>query len=200
MGADVSMWRGNYFVLNAPERLLTDDLLMRLSSLNKGVRMERTADGWFVVMPPVGGAYSILNAHFSGQIGRWDEEAGLGVAFASCVGFHLPNSAVRSPDCSWVRRDRWEELSEEEQETFPPLCPDFVAEIVSPPQSLPEIQEKMREYRDNGAKLGWLIDPKSKRVEIYRPGQDVEVLDNPASVSGDPVLPGFTLELKDILN
>ena len=194
------MWRGDYFVLNAPERLLTDDLLVRLSSLNKGVRMERTAEGWLVVMPPVGCLFSNRNARLTGQIGRWDEAAGLGIAFASCVGFHLPNSAVLSPDCSWVRRDRWEELSEEERETFPPLCPDFVAEIVSPPQSLSEIQEKMREYIDNGARLGWLIDPKSKRVEIYRPGQELEVLDNPSSISGEPVLPGFMLDLKDILS
>lgn len=193
------MWRGNYFVLNAPERLLTDDLLERLSSLNKGVRMERTADGRLIAMPGVGGTVGILNAHLTAPLVQWDEEAGLGIAFASCVGFHLPNSAVRSPDCSWVSRDRWEELSEWERETFPPLCSDFVMEIVSPPQSLFKIQEKMREYRDSGARLGWLVDPKSNRVEVYRPDQDVEIWDSPASLSGEPVLPGFTLDMKGIL-
>lgn len=199
MQHDFGNWRGVYFELNAPESLLTDNALLRLSALNKGVRMERTADGRLIVMPPVGGTVSILNAKLTARLGQWDEEAGLGLAFASCVGFHLPNSAVRSPDLSWVRRDRWKALTKKEQERFPPLCPDFVGEIVGPPQGLPELQDKMREYLDNGARLGWLIDPQSRRVEVYRPGQAVEILDNPAAISGEPVLSGFTLDLKGIL-
>jgi Uma2 family endonuclease len=200
MRHDFGHWRGDYFELNAPESLLTDNALLRLSALNKGVRMERTADGRLIAMPPVGGTISILNAHLTTRLGQWDEAAGLGVAFASCVGFHLPNSAVRSPDLSWVRHDRWEGLTKKERERFAPLCPDFVGEIAGPPLGLPELQEKMQEYIDNGARLGWLIDPESRRVEIYRPGQEVEVLDNPTILSGEAVLPGFTLNLMEIFS
>lgn len=196
---DFGHWRGDYFELNAPESLLTDNALLVLIALNKGVRMERTPDGRLIAIPPVGGTISTLNAHLSARLGQWDRGAGLGIGFASCVGFHLPNSAVRSPDLSWVRRDRWDSLTKKEREHLPPLCPDFVAEIVGPPLSLPELQEKMREYRDNGAQLGWLIDPQSRQVEIYRPGQEVEVLDNPTSISGDPILPDFMLDLKGTL-
>jgi len=150
-------------------------------------------------MPPVSPLLSNLNAKLSARLSQWDEAAGLGLAFASCVGFPLPNGAVRSPDLSWLRQDRWDALTKKERERYAPLCPDFVGEIAGPPLSLTELQEKMREYRDNGARLGWLIDPKSRRIEIYRTGQDVEVLDSPASVSGEDVLPGFTLDLKGIL-
>jgi Uma2 family endonuclease len=199
MHNDFGDWRGDYFELNAPEWLLTDNALLRLSALNKGVRMERTADGRLIVMPPVGGTISILNAHLTARLGQWDEEAGLGLAFASCVGFHLPNSAIRSPDMSWVSLPRWEALTKREQERYPPLSPDFVGEIMGPPLTLADLQEKMQEYMDNGARLGWLIDPESNRVEVYHPGRDVEVIDAPASLSGEDVLPGFTLDLKGIL-
>ena len=200
MRNDFGNWRGDYFELNAPESLLTDNALMRLSALNKGTRMERTPDGRLIAMPPVSPALSNLNAHLSARLGQWNEAAGLGVAFASCVGFHLPNSAVRSPDLSWLRSDRWEGLTKREQERYAPLCPDFVGEIVGPPLSLAEMQEKMREYIDNGARLCWLIDPKNRRVEVYRPGQEVEVRDAPAMLSGEDVLPGFTLDLTGILS
>ena len=197
---DCGRWREGYVELNAPEFLLTDNALLRLSALNKGVRMERTADGRLIAMPGVGGTISILNAHLTARLSQWDEEAGLGLAFASCVGFHLPNSAIRSPDLSWVSLSRWDGLTKREQERYPPLCPDFVGEIVGPPLSVEELQEKMHEYMENGARLGWLIDPKSRRVEVYRAGQDVETLDNPTSLSGEDVLPGFTLDLKVILS
>lgn len=196
---DFGNWRGEFFELKAPKSLLTDNLLMRLSALNKGVRMERTADGRLVCLPPVGAIYSNINAKLTGRLGQWNEVAELGVGFASCVGFHLPNSAVLSPDMSWLRQERWDALTKKQKEGFAPLCPDFVGEIVSPPQTAAELQAKMCEYQDNGSRLGWLIDPKSRRVEIYRPGQEVEVLDNPASLSGEDVLPGFVLNLESIL-
>jgi Uma2 family endonuclease len=123
---------------------------------------------------------------------------GLGKAFDSSTGFKLPNGAERSPDLSWVLQERWEKLSAQERERFPPLCPDFVMELRSPSDNLKDVQEKMQEYLANGARLGWLIDPKTKRVEIYRPGQQVEVLDNPATVDGESVLPGFELDLSDV--
>ena len=115
-------------------------------------------------------------------------------------GFVLPNGAARSPDASWVERSRWESLSAEQREKYVPLCPDFVVELLSRADSLAETREKMGEYLENGVRLGWLINPRRKQVEIYRPGQEAEVLDNPASVSGEPILPGFTLDLKDILS
>ena len=196
---DFGNWRGEFFELNAPESLLTDNLLMRLSALNKGVRMERTADGRLTCLPPVGAIYSNLNAKLTGRLGQWDETAGLGMGFGSCVGFHLPNSAVLSPDISWLRQDRWDVLTKKQQEGFAPLCPDFVGEIVSPPQTVGELQAKMREYIENGAKLGWLIGPQTHRIEIYRVGQGVEILDNPVSLSGEDVLPGFVLNLQGML-
>ena len=115
-------------------------------------------------------------------------------------GFALPNGAARSPDASWVERSRWESLSAEQREKYVPLCPDFVVELLSRTDSLAETREKMGEYLENGVRLGWLINPRRKQVEIYRPGQEAGVLDNPASVSGEPILPGFTLDLKDILS
>ncbi len=195
----VEKWLDNYFVLNAPKRLLTDDLLARFSALNKETRMERTAEGHWLIMPGVGGTLGIANLHLTTRLYFWNEEGAQGVAFSSCIGYHLPSGAVRSPDASWVSRHRWKKLTKKQKKGFPPLCPDFVAEFVGPPQGLPEMQDKMREYLENGARLGWLIDPKSNRVEIYRPGRDVEVLDNPPTLSGEDVLPGFVLDLTGIL-
>ena len=122
-----------------------------------------------------------------------------GVGFDSSTGFRLPNGADRSPDVSWVRRERWESLTPQQRKGFLPLCPDFVVELRSESDSLTKLQAKMGEYIDNGAKLGWLIDPQNRRVEIYRPGRDVEVLENPTNLSGEDVLPGFILNLRRVL-
>jgi Uma2 family endonuclease len=148
------MWRGDYFILNAGEDLLTDDFLMRLSARNKGIRMERTAEGHLTIRPPVGGTTGISNAHLTAQLGMWDRQERLGVGFASCIGFRLPNTAIRSPDASWVSRARWSQLSPKVRDEFPPLCPDFVTELVPYAHELPEIREKMGEYIANGARLG----------------------------------------------
>jgi Uma2 family endonuclease len=123
---------------------------------------------------------------------------GSGVAFDSSTGFLLPNGAERSPDASWVSRRRWDALTPEQRERFPPLCPDFVLELRSPSDDLDDLRAKMKEYRDNGAALGWLVDPYAKRVEVYRPGVAVDVLEVPQRVAGDPVLRGFILELDAI--
>ncbi len=195
----VEKWRSNYFVLNAPKRLLTDELLARFNALNKETRMERTAEGHWLIMPGVGGTLGIANIRLTTRLYVWNEVEARGVAFSSCIGYHLPDGAVRSPDASWVSRKRWKKLTKKQKKGFPPLCPDFVAEFVGPPQGLPEMQDKMREYLENGARLGWLIDPQSSHVEIYRPGQEIEILDAPATLSGEDVLPGFVLDLKDIL-
>jgi Uma2 family endonuclease len=151
------------------------------------------------VNPPTGGESSQRNSSLTGKLDFWGEEnENLGVTFDSSGGFILPNGATRSPDASWVRRERWEALTPEQRQGFVPLCPDFVVELRSASDSLSKLQEKMQEYMANGARLGWLIDPQNQRVEIYRPGREVEVLEQPMELSGEEVLPGFVLNLRRI--
>src|SRR5262249_22716107 len=146
-----------------------------------------------VIMPPTGSKTGWRNSKITYRLTAWAESDGNGLAFDSSTLFTLPNGAKRSPDASWVRRERWEALTEDQQEGFAPLCPDFVVELRSPSDRLSDLQEKMQEYIDNGICLGWLIDPLEKRVHIYRPGHSIETLNNPVTLNGDPVLPGFVL-------
>ncbi|MFE1745604.1 Uma2 family endonuclease [Coleofasciculus sp. H7-2] len=178
---------------------LTDEQFFQLCQHNRDLRFERTASGELIIMPPTGSETGNRNIDLSYQLQAWSRQNNLGLAFDSSSGFKLPNGANRSPDASWVRRDRWEALTAEEQQGFAPLCPDFVVELLSPSDSVKIAQAKMREYIDNGARLGWLIDRKNQRVEIYRQGQNVEILENPATLSGEDVLPGFVLDLKQIM-
>jgi Uma2 family endonuclease len=151
------------------------------------------------VNPPTGGESGKRNLSISTQLGNWFEaHEELGEAFDSSTGFRLPNGADRSPDASWVSRERWESLTPQQRKGFVPLCPDFVIELRSESDSLSKLQAKMQEYIDNGAKLGWLIDPQNQRVEIYCPGQEVEVLESPLELSGQDILPGFVLNLRRI--
>lgn len=177
---------------------LTDDQFFQLCQENENIRLERTVKGELIIMPPAGGETSSSNAGLTAQIWIWNQQNKQGIVFDSSGGFKLPNGANRAPDVAWVKLERWNALSPEEQKKFPPLCPDFVVELLSPSDSLKETQDKMREYRDNGALLGWLINRKNRQVEIYRPGAEVEVLDSPTQVSGEPVLPGFVLNLASI--
>src|SRR5262249_46606376 len=128
----------------------------------------------------------------------WAETDDTGLTFGSSTGFTLPNGAIRSPDASWVRRERWDALTKEQRTRFAPICPDFVVELRSPTDRLSDLHDKMQEYIDNGARLGWLIDLIDKRAYIYRPGQPVESLDDPATLNGDPVLPGFILSVREL--
>ena len=150
-------------------------------------------------MPPTGSETSKRNIDLSYQLRAWSRQNNLGVAFDSSGGFTLPNGADRSPDASWVKKERWDALTAEQKDSFAPLCPDFVVELRSKTDSLKKLQDKMQEYIDNGARLGWLIDRQNRRVEIYRPGQDVEILQNPTTLSGEDVLPGFVLDLSEII-
>lgn len=177
---------------------LTDDQFYQLCQDNDDLRLELTAEGELIIMPPTGGSTGSRNATITARVTVWAEKDGTGLSFDSSTMFILPNGAKRSPDASWVSRERWDALSEEERDKFVPLCPDFVAELRSPSDSLSFLQDKMDEYISNGAGLGFLLDPKAKRVYVYRPSKPVESLDNPQTVSGDPVLPGFVLDLKDI--
>ncbi|MDB9510694.1 Uma2 family endonuclease [Kamptonema animale CS-326] len=174
---------------------LTDDQFFQLCQENENIRLERTAKGELIIMPPAGGETGNRNAGLTAQVWIWNNQNKLGEVFDSSTGFKLPNGANRAPDVAWVKLELWNALTPEQQRKFPPLCPDFVVELLSPSDSLKETQDKMREYRDNGALLGLLINRKNRQVEIYRAGAEVEVLDNPTQVSGEPVLPGFVLNL-----
>jgi Uma2 family endonuclease len=177
---------------------LTDEQFFQLCQENDNIRLERTAKGELIIMSPAGGETSSSNAGLTAQLWIWNEQNKLGKVFDSSGGFKLPNGSNRSPDAAWVKLERWKALTPEQQKKFPPLCPDFVVELLSPSDSLKETQDKMREYRDNGALLGLLINRKNRQVEIYRPGAEVEVLDNPTQVLCDSVLPGFVLNLGSI--
>lgn len=177
---------------------LSPDQLLEISGLNSDLRLELTAEGELIVMTPAGGWSSKRNFELAVQFGVWVRQDGTGTAFDSSGGFILPNGAIRSPDISWVENPRLESLSAEEREKYLPLCPDFVAELRSPSDSLRAVQEKMVEYLENGARLGWLVDPQQKRVYVYRPGEPVQELDNPEEVSAEPVLPSFVLSLREV--
>ena len=171
-----------------------------IAAANRDLRLERTADGKLIVNPPTGGESSRRNLSISAQLWIWVKaNPTLGVAFDSSGGFELPSGDTRAPDASWVRSNKWNALTPQQQKGFVPLCPDFVVELRSETDNLSVLQEKMREYLANGARLGWLIDPQNQRVEIYRDRGDVEVLQQPGQLSGEDVLPGFTLSLRDIL-
>ncbi|UAJ72167.1 Uma2 family endonuclease [Synechocystis sp. PCC 7339] len=188
--------------LNLPDQVslqVTPEQFAQLAIANRDLRLERTATGALIVNPPTGSESGNRNARIITQLGVWSEaNENLGEIFDSSAGFKLPNGANRSPDASWVARQRWDALTPAERKTFAPLCPDFVVELSSATDTIKDLREKMEEYMENGAKLGWLIDPQNRRVEIYRPRQAVEVLQNPDTLSGEAVLPGFTLSLKRI--
>jgi Uma2 family endonuclease len=176
----------------------TDEQFFELCSANRDMRFERSADGELIIMAPTSGRTGNKNAEISGQLGIWNRQTRLGKVFDSSTGFKLPNGADRSPDASWVRLERWNALTEEQKDSFIPLAPDFAVELRSKTDVLKTVQTKMQEYMDNGVRLGWLIDPESRRVEIYRLGQEVEVLESPTSLSGEDVLPGFNLDLSPL--
>ncbi len=178
---------------------LTDEQFFQLCQNNRDLRFERAASGELIIMPPTGSDTGRRNVKITTQLEIWSQKNNLGIVFDSSSGFKLPNGADRSPDASWVKRERWDALTSEQQERFAPLCPDFVVELRSPSDSLEKVREKMREYMDNGARLGWLINPKNQQVEIYRSARDVEILPSPAILLGEDVLPGFVLDLKPIL-
>jgi Uma2 family endonuclease len=149
-------------------------------------------------MAPTGGETGNQNRRITQNLGNWTDTDNSGLAFDSSTMFQLPNGAYRSPDAAWVSLERWEQLSPEARRSFPPLCPEFVIELRSPGDSLKSIRDKMQEYISNGAQLGWLINPQNQQVEIYRPGQPVEILERPLHLSGEAVLPGFVLDLSRV--
>ena len=186
------------FKLNVHETRLTEEQFVRLCQENPDLQIELTAQGELVIMPPTGMQSGRRNIRLARRIDEWTEADGTGIAFDSSTMFTLPNGAKRSPDASWIRRERWDVLPVKEREGFGLICPDFVVELRSPTDRLPDLTEKMQEYIDNGTRLGWLIDPLEKRVYVYRPGRPADMLDDPPAVSGDPVLPGFVLQVREL--
>lgn len=177
---------------------LTDERFALLCRENPELRLELTAQRELLIMPPTGSKTGLRNSRLTLRLATWAETDGTGLVFDSSTGFTLPNGAKRSPDASWLRRDRWEALTEAQQNGFAPVCPDFVAELRSPQDRLSVLQEKMREYMENGARLGWLIDPLERRVTVFREGNTVEVLEDPASLDGEAVLLGFVLHVGEL--
>jgi Uma2 family endonuclease len=188
-------------LVKIPEHLqVTDEQFRQLAMANPELRLERTAEGKLIVMSPTGSEGGSFNAELRADIVLWNRQARLGKVFDSSTGFRLPNGAIRAPDTAWVAQQRWEVLTPEQRQGFAPLCPDFVLELVSETDDLDDLRAKMQEYLENGCRLGWLIDPISQRVEIYRPGQSVEILQAPARLSGDEILPGCVLDLRRVFN
>ena len=177
---------------------LTDEQYFALCAINRELRLERTAEGDLIILPPTGAETGARNSSITAQVHNWTKRDGKGTGFDSSTGFKLPNKADRSPDAAWVLRSRLAELTREQKQKFLPLAPDFAIELKSPTDFLQDLLAKMEEYRENCVRLGWLINPETKQVHIYRPGRDVEVLGNPLEISGDPELPGFVLDLREI--
>ena len=177
---------------------LTDEQFALICSTNRDLRLERTATGELVIMPPTGGETGKRNSSINAQLWLWNQQNQLGEVFDSSTGFKLPNGSTRSPDAAWIKKERWESLTSEQQKKFIPLCPDFLIELRSKSDSLSELQQKMQEYLDNGLVIGWLIDPQNKKVEVYKSNCPVEVISHPVSLSYENALSGFTLNLKDI--
>ena len=174
---------------------LSDDQFFHLCRANETWKLERTAKGELIIMSPVGGRSGNREAELIIDLGIWNRQTGLGKVFSSSTIFRLPNGGSRSPDAAWIELQRWESLTPEQQEKFPPICPDFVIELRSKTDSLEPIQEKMQEYLNSGLQLGWLVNPQQQQVEIYRLNCDVEIVDLPADLSGENLLPGFQLNL-----
>ena len=187
-------------VLNFQDVLekINDDEFEKFCRHNPDMEIELTKEGELIIMPPTGGETGIRNFTLIGNFFNWLEKDKSGVGFDSSTVFVLPSGAKRSPDLAWTTKEKWNALSAEDKKKFPPLCPDFVVELRSPSDSLVNLQNKMKEYIENGAALGWLIDPLEKKVHVYRPDTEIEVLDNPKQVSGEPLLKGFSLNVKKL--
>ncbi len=185
----------NGIVLNLHNVDLTEEQFDHLCQENQDWKLERTAKGELIIMSPVGGRSGNREADLITDLNIWNRQTKLGIVFSSSTIFRLPNGGDRSPDVAWIRLDRWDALTPEKQEAFPPICPDFVIELRSRTDAIGPLRAKMQEYLNSGLRLGWLINPQEQQVEIYRPNSPVEIIPLPASLSGEDVLPGFVLEL-----
>jgi Uma2 family endonuclease len=181
-----------------PETPMSDDELMRFCAANDALRVERDANGEILVMTPAGNTTGRKNAYLIQVLGNWSDADGRGYAFDSNTGFTLPDGSMRSPDAAWIRADRWDALNENDKDSFSHICPDFIIELRSPSDNLAELEAKMEQWTANGAQVAWLIDPERQVVAIYRPGDQPEVFQHPASVQGNGIVAGFELVMARI--
>jgi Uma2 family endonuclease len=177
---------------------LTREQFYELCAANPELKLERNANGELVIMSPTGGETGAWNSDITIDLGIWNRQTATGKTFDSSTGFSLPRGSDRSPDAAWIPIEKWNALTPSQRKKFLPLCPDFAIELLSPTDSWIKGLAKMQEYQDNGCHLGWLIDPESKRVAIFRLGQSIEILEAPVSLSGEDVLLGFVLNLENI--
>ncbi|VXD15423.1 conserved hypothetical protein [Planktothrix serta PCC 8927] len=189
----------NTLTLNIPPSVnLTDEQFYQLCVANQYWKLELSAKGELIIMPPTGGSTGNRNLKINQQLANWADQDGTGLGFDSSTCFQLPNGAKLSPDAAWIPLIKWQTLTPEQQDKFPPLCPDFIVELRSPSDSLKDLREKMQDYINNGTRLGWLINRQNQQVEIYRSGKEPEILDNPKTLSGEDVLLNFILDLSVI--
>jgi Uma2 family endonuclease len=189
---------GELLLCLPPSLPMSEDQFFDFCQANENLQIERNSQGDLIIMPPSGCESGDRESEINMQVRLWAKRDGSGKTFSSSAGFHLPNGANRSPDTSWIRLTRWNALSATERKKFAPLCPDFVIELRSETDRLRTLQKKMQEYSDNGAEMGLLIDPLKRQVHVYRRGREAEILDGPETVSCEPLLPGFALDLREI--
>ena len=176
----------------------TQEQFVELVKANPELRWELTAQGEVIVMPPTGSETGNYNSELIINLGIWNRQSQLGKVFDSSTGFRLPNGAIRSPDVAWIAQERWAQLSPEQRRTFAPICPDFVVELVSPTDDVNALEAKMQEYIENGCRLGWLVNPQKRQVTVYRPQMAPEIISFDVPLTGEDVLPGFTIDLRQI--
>lgn len=187
------------FVLQfSPFIEMSDDQFFDFCQLNNDLRIERNADGEIIIMPPTGWETGDKNAEITTQLRNWTKQDGRGKSADSSAGYKMPNGAIMSPDASWILKERLEKVSPDKRRKYLPLAPDFVIELRSESDALSNLKEKMQEYIANGVSLGWLIDPASKQVYVYRPNSEIEISENLTEISGEPILKDFTMNLKEI--
>ncbi|WP_427163020.1 Uma2 family endonuclease [Aliinostoc sp. HNIBRCY26] len=193
------MLSSSFVIQMPPSMQMTDEQFFDFCQVNRDLRIEMNQFGEISIMPPTGSETGNREGNIFGQLWVWTEKDGTGIAFSSSTGFTLSKGAKRSPDASWMKLERWNALSSEQRQVFAPICPDFVIELRSPSDNLQPLKDKMAEYmQEPGVQLGFLIDRKHRRVYIYRPHQPEECLENPETVSADPILPGFSLNMSKI--
>jgi Uma2 family endonuclease len=185
-------------VIRLMHQPVTPEQYERLVYKHRDLWLELTSSGELIIMPPTGLESDVLNVILTRQLANWSQKDGSGVCFGSSAIFNLPNGAMRIPDGAWIKREKWDRLTKLQRARFGPLCPDFVVELRSRTDRVTKLREKMLEYMENGASLGWLIDPFQRRVYVYEPDHEVVVLENPEAVSADPLLPGFNLNLTEL--
>lgn len=200
----IDSWTGFYdqmfpISLQINTKLWTNDEYFNFCQKHKDLRIETNKDGDLIIMPPTGAETGDRNSELNMQLRIWTKKNKKGKTFDSSTEFELPGGAKKSPDASWILKERYNALTQKQREGFPPICPDFVVELRSKSDRLKPIQKKMAEYIESGVRLGWLIDPYKKQVHIYRKNGEIEILENPKSVSGEDVLEDFELDLEEIL-